>query len=107
MKDCILPGSMHVLKDSSLEPFLEKDLRRLKKEESNSLEGPITYDELLKCLKKAKNNESPGSDGFMYEFYKFFWKDLSPFLLRSFNYSFANGYLSVTQRQGIITCIPK
>ena len=54
-----------------------------------------------------KNNKSPGSDGFTAEFFKFFWQDLGDFILRSVNYGFESGELSVTQKEGVITCIPK
>ena len=79
----------------------------LSNEKQNSLEGKITYDELLFALKRAKNNKSPGSDGFTVEFFKFFWQDIGIFLLRSLNYGFDNNELSTTQKEGIITCIPK
>ena len=54
-----------------------------------------------------KNSKSPGMDGFTAEFFKFFWVDLGKFILRSVNYAYKNDSLSVTQNQGIITCIPK
>ena len=54
-----------------------------------------------------KNNKSPGSDGFTSEFLKFFWKDLKVFVIGSLNYGYSLGSLSVTQKQGIITCLPK
>ena len=58
-----------------------------------------------------KNDKSPGSDCFSsnFYFYKFFWKDIGHFVLRSLNYyyGFLTNELSVTQKQGIITCIPK
>lgn len=79
----------------------------LNDDKQTTLEGELTYDELLNALKKAKNNKSPGSDGFTMEFFKFFWKDLGIFLLRSLNYGFHMNELSVTQKEGIITCIPK
>ena len=53
------------------------------------------------------NDTSPGSDGFTTEFLKFFWKDLGQFVLRSLNYAYANGELSITQKQGVIVCLPK
>ena len=40
-------------------------------------------------------------------FFKVFWKDLGHFIVRSLNYGFTSGTMSVTQKQGIITCIPK
>ena len=54
-----------------------------------------------------KNSKSPGSDGFTAEFSKFFWKDLGIFILNSINYAYKNDFLSVTQKQGVITCLPK
>ena len=33
--------------------------------------------------------------------------DIGSFVVRSLNYGFRSGQLSITQRQGIITCIPK
>ena len=36
-----------------------------------------------------------------------FWKQIGDFIVRAINYAFLTGELSVTQRQGIITCIPK
>lgn len=79
----------------------------LTEEMKNKLEGPLLYSELLFCLKKASNNTSPGFDGFSYEFFKFFWSDLGYFMLRALNYGFRNGELSESQKQGVITCIPK
>ena len=70
-------------------------------------EGIITYAEACEALKDMKNNKSPGPDGFSVEFYKFFFRDIGMFWLRSINEGFYKGQLSVTQRQGIIVCIPK
>ena len=76
--------------------------------ESESLEGDIKYSELAEALKNMKNTKTPGNDGFPAEFFKFFWIDLNFFLFLShLNYGYKIGSLSVTQRQGIITCIPK
>jgi len=75
--------------------------------ESDSLEGAISEAEALEALRKMKNDKSPGSDGFTTEFYKFFWRDIGTFLVRSFNYSFQHEEMSITQKQGIITTIPK
>ena len=56
-----------------------------------------------------KNNKSSGPDGLSVEFYKSFFVvvDIGTFLIRSINYRFCNEELSVSQRQRIITCIPK
>ena len=54
-----------------------------------------------------KNFKSPGIDGFTVEFYKFFWNDIKFPLLNCLNESLEKGNFSVSQRQGLITCLPK
>ena len=80
---------------------------QLNQNDTITLESNVTNRECLSTLKKMKNGSSPGSDGLTVEFYKFFWKDISPFLLRSLNTAFETGKLSNYQRLGIITCLPK
>ena len=100
-------------KDDQLEEIcLEKHIKcktipKLSKENSDMLEGKITYDELKYAVKNMKNNKTPGTDGFTAEFLKMFWSQLGHYLLRSLNYSFEAGELSITQKQGIITILPK
>ena len=53
------------------------------------------------------NNKTPGSDGFTIEFYCFFWNAISPIMVDSFNYAFENGEMSISQKRGIISLIPK
>ena len=54
-----------------------------------------------------KNEKSPRSDSFNRELYKLFCNNLGKFVFRSINYGYKTGQLSITQKQGIITCIPK
>ena len=93
--------------DKPLEETLGENTKRLSENDSSSLEGEITYSEILSALKSMKNGKSPGNDGFTTEFFKFFWSDLGMFILRSINYGYRTGSLSITQKQGITTCIPK
>ena len=85
----------------------DTETKALNIQESNKLEGLLTYEEAGVTLKAMKNNRSPGSDGFSSEFFKVFWKFLGHFVVKSINYGFIKGELSITQREGIITCIPK
>jgi len=71
------------------------------------LEVPISEEELFKALLESDNNKSPGTDGLPVDFYKVFWPHVKKFMLASFTQSYKNGYLSITQRQGIISLIPK
>ena len=67
----------------------------------------MAENELLKSIKSFKNNKTPGTDGLTAEFYKFFWQDIKHVLLASINYGLAYGKLSVEQRRGIISLLPK
>ena len=88
----------------------EKYISKIHNKQNNEaelLEGDIKYSELAEALKNMKNLKTPGNDGFTAEFFKFFWTDLKFFILNSLNYGYRTGSLSITQKQGIITCLPK
>ena len=70
-------------------------------EESQALEGEITYLEALNVLKNMKN------DGFTAEFFKMLWADLGHFIVRSINSSYIIKEMSHVQKLGLTTCIPK
>jgi exonuclease III len=89
------------------EYFKNVDIQKLNEYQSNNLEGELTNAEILTALKNMKNEKSPGPDGFTAEFFKFFWNDLGTFLVKSLNNGYIKGNLSISQRQGLITCIPK
>ena len=80
---------------------------KLNDNEKASIEGHISFEEAAAALKNMKNNKSPGNSGYTTEFFKFFFKDIGKYLVRAINYGFDVGSLSITQRQGVITCIPK
>ncbi len=67
----------------------------------------ISENEVLKSLKLLKNGRTPGSDGFPPDFYKFFWYDIKDLVFESLTYALDNGKLSIEQRRGILTLIPK
>ena len=53
------------------------------------------------------NGNTPGTDGFPAELYKVFWIDLKKLLLSCYSCSFKTGRMSISQRRGVITLIPK
>ena len=96
------------LQDVNIDTLIDKNETTILDDNmSKKLEGSINYEEALFALKNMANGKSPGSDGFTVEFFKFFWKDLGYFLIRSINYGFHVGELSTTQKQGIISILPK
>ena len=87
--------------------FHSTNMTTLSEEMSNSCDGKIASDECLLTLKEFENGKSPNSDGFTAELYKFFWKELSENLTSSLNHAFEKGELSICQRRGIISLLPK
>ena len=85
----------------------ESNIHKLNSEQKELCEGNITYDEIKEVIRNIKNNKTPGSDGLPVEFWKKFWVNIGHFLIRSYNESFEKGELSFTQKQGVITCLPK
>ena len=53
-----------------------------------------------------KDDKSPGANGVIEEFLKF-WIDLKSLIIRAINTSSEKGKMSNTNKLGIITCIPK
>ena len=76
-------------------------------DEKRLCEGLLTARECLESLKNMESNKTPGTDGIPVEFYKVFWNDIKPFFLASINASHAKGLLSISQRRGLLTLIPK
>ena len=102
--------------DTLTEPELEHNMTQflsavivpqLTQEQSMVCELQVDITECSKALKKLKNGKTPGIDGLPPEFYKFFWPSIKSHVVESINYSFTTGEMSVNQRLGIITLIPK
>ena len=81
---------------------------KLTDEDRDRMEGPLSYEECKKALDTIQNSKAPGEHGFTVEFYTFFFFDLLGHdLVASFNAAFDANKLSISQRRGIITLIPK
>ena len=87
--------------------FLDSVDAELNQDERKDLDGYITLEELGKSLKLMKNNKSPGPDGLITEFYKFYWKDIGQDLLEVFQYSFNEKNLPQSQYLAVIRLLFK
>ena len=68
-----------------MDKFVEKyNVPKLNEEEAESLNRPITLDEIETVIKKLLTHKSPGPDGFTGEFYRTFKGELTPILHRLF-----------------------
>ena len=92
----------------SLNDFLKNnDMPKLSEEQKTKCDNEISEKEILNSIKQLANGKTPGSDGLPADFYKFFWTDIKQLLIDSIKYSMKKGELSIEQKRGIITLLPK
>jgi len=99
-----------LLKNESIDTFLGSSLQgipKLSEDQKTKMEGNINLSELTQYLKKCKNNVSPGSSGYTFEFYKFFWRNIKHHIIKAVTYAFDNNKLAASQSIGMINIIPK
>ena len=88
--------------------FLEKhNVPRLKQEEIENINRPITSTVIETVIKNLPTNKSPGPDGFTGEFYQTFREKLTPILLILFQNIAEGGTLPNSLYEATITLIPK
>ena len=80
---------------------------KLDDNEKALLENDVTESEVLSSLKSMKNGSSPSLDGLPIEVYKVLWNDIKIPFMKSLKYSYTNGSLSSTQKQGIMCLLHK
>jgi len=94
--------------DSLQSKFLSKvTSTSLTNEEQNLCEGPLTQKECFEALKKMSLTKRQVWMDSLRNSTKFSRKTFLFFLISALNYAFDSGYLSVTQRRGVIKLIPK
>ena len=83
------------------------EIPRLSNEEQATFEHELTVQEIKNVLHSFEKNKTPGEDGFSKEFFETFFDLLNQNLLDSYNEAFQKGSLSVSQRRGVISLIPR
>jgi len=88
--------------------FTKQDgIPSISEQEKKEMDRQINEEECLQAVSDLPINKSPGTDGIPTEFYKHFWNEIKDYLLESYRYSFEKGELSIEQKRGLITLIPK
>lgn len=91
-----------------IQSFLSQlEIPKISPDIANSLDEPISLEEIASCILTMKNNKAPGPDGFPAEFFKKFSTQLSPLLLDLYNHSLDQGFLSSSLNQALISLILK
>ena len=80
---------------------------RLSNPERDAIEGKLTIEECKEALNTFNSGKSPGEDGFTVEFYNTFFGLLGKDLLNCLNESYDLGEMSISQRRGVISLVPK
>ena len=89
---------------SFIEPLT---ISKLTIEDREKMEGHLSLEECRKALDTFEGDKTPGEDGFTVEFYKTFFDLIGQDLVASFNAAYEVNELSISQRRGIVTLIPK
>ena len=87
--------------------FHSSTLPKLSPPQAASCDGHLTKEECYVSLKSFSKGKSPSTDGLTVEFNLSFWELLGQELVDSFKCAFEKGEMSVSQKRGIITLIPK
>ena len=91
-----------------MDKFLEKyNFPKLKQEEIENLNRPITSMEIEIAIKNLPTNKSSGPDSLTAEFYQKFRAELTPTLLTLFQKISEEGTLPNSFYEATITLIPK
>ena len=91
-----------------MDKFLEMDnLPRLKQEEIQNMNRPITSTETETVTENIPTNKNLGPDGFTGEFYQTFRAELTPILLKLFQNIAEGGTFPNLFYKATITLIPK
>ena len=80
---------------------------KLQDQQRNELEGEITLAECKVVLRTFSSGKSLGEDGFYMGVYNCFFDLLGQDLLNCFNVAYVKGEMSISQRRGVISLLPK
>ena len=81
--------------------------QKLDSRTTQHLDEAISENEIEKIIQDSPKDKSPGTDGLTTEFYQKMWPDIKHLVIKAFNEALTEGELGISQKQGIISLIPK
>ncbi len=88
--------------------YLDKlELPRISQIDKESLEAPLSLEELHVSLKSLQKGKSPGLDGLPPELYLEIWDLVGILMLNSFNFAIAHGVFHRDQKTSLISLLLK
>ena len=105
-----LASKNHNLNDdfTGIQNFLgDADYNILKENDKNALEQPITKEEIGKGLLELNNDSTPGLDGITTSWYKVFYNKIKDILFNSYQESFGQSELGISQKLGVVSLLHK
>ena len=93
--------------DFSLQEERREDIPQMSHLENEILCALFSEQEVKKAVFEMEHNKAPGLDGFLFEFYQFFWETIKGDLMQLF-YDFHQGTQPIHSLNfGVITLLPK
>ena len=82
-------------------------VKKIRDDDRDFIDSDITMTDLRKALNEMNENSAPGPNGLTVKFYKTFFTELSPLLLKMIDRAISGEGLSAELKQSHITLIPK
>jgi hypothetical protein len=108
---------MELYKDVSKDDIQKQEANRyfltqehfpaLDEDNKKELDIPIEMSDVANAIAALPNAKAPGSDGFPVDFYKVFWPKIKQIVFDSIQYAITTGEMSIDQKRGVLTLIPK
>ena len=93
--------------DSDVQSTYLQYVKKIRDEDRDFIDTDITMTDLRKALNQMNENSAPGPNGLTVKFYKTFFSELAPLLIKMIDSAIKGEGLSAELKQSHITLIPK
>jgi hypothetical protein len=90
-----------------MDETLRYDIPQVSEEENQVLTAPFSEEEIKMTIYDMEHNKASGPDGFLVEFYQFFWKIMKPDLMSLFHEFHARILPIHSLNFGVLILLPK